>query len=115
MNKLLQTLVMLQDLDCMIAEVSSKDAKNIEKKMGLKIKGEEKLQEAKETLEQSLPPAVLLRYHRLMKRFGRAVAPVVGNNCMGCYVSVPKRLTVREIGNRELRHCERCGMFLYWV
>jgi predicted nucleic acid-binding Zn-ribbon protein len=50
-----------------------------------------------------------------MKRFGRAVAPVVGNNCMGCYVSVPKRLMVREIGNRELRNCERCGMFLYWV
>ena len=115
MHKLLQTLVMLQDLDCMIVEVSNKDLKTLEKKMGLKIKGEEKLQEAKQTLEQSLPPAVLSRYQKLMKRFGRAVAPVVGNNCMGCYVSVPKRLKVREIGNRELRNCERCGMFLYWV
>lgn len=115
MHTLLQTLVMLQDLDCMILEVTSKDVKNVEKKMGLKIKGEEKLQEAKQSLEHSLPPAVLSRYHKLMKRFGRAVAPVVGNTCMGCYVAVPRRLTVREIGNRELRHCERCGMFLYWV
>jgi predicted nucleic acid-binding Zn-ribbon protein len=115
MHKILQTLVMLQDLDCMIAEVSSKDMKNVEKKMGLKIKGEDQLQEARERLEQSLPPAVLSKYHKLMKRFGRAVVPVVGNNCMGCYVSVPKRLMVREIGNRELRNCERCGMFLYWV
>ena len=78
MHKILQTLVMLQDLDCMIAEVSSKDMKNIEKKMGLKIKGEDQLQEARERLEQSLPPAVLSKYHKLMKRFGRAVVPVVG-------------------------------------
>lgn len=115
MHKILETLVMLQDLDCMIDEVSSKAVKSVEKKMGLKIKGEEQLQEAKARLEGSLPPAVLARYHKLMKRFGRAVVPVVGNNCMGCYVAVPKRLTVREIGNRELRNCDRCGLFLYWV
>jgi predicted nucleic acid-binding Zn-ribbon protein len=115
MHKLLQTLVMLQDLDYMIVEVSSKDMKNVEKKMGLTIRGEEQLQEAKERIERALPPAVMTRYHKLMQRFGRAVVPVVGNNCMGCYVSVPKRLMGREVGNRELRNCERCGMFLYWV
>jgi predicted nucleic acid-binding Zn-ribbon protein len=50
-----------------------------------------------------------------MKHFGRAVAPVVDNSCMACNVMVPKRLTVKTVGNRELRTCERCGRFLYWV
>jgi len=115
MNKILQTLVMLQDLDCMIIEVKSKDAKKVQKKLGLKIKGDEKLHEARKVLEQAIPPDVLSRYHKLMEKLGRAVAPVVGNSCMGCYVTVPKRLSVRELGNKELRNCERCGRFLYWV
>lgn len=115
MNKVLQNLVMLQDLDYMIIEVKNKDMKKVQKKMGLKIKGDEKLHDAKKSLEQTIPPEVLSRYHKLMERFGRAVAPVVDNKCMGCYVTLPKRLSIRELGNRELRNCERCGRFLYWV
>ena len=115
MNTILQKLVMLQDLDYMIVEITSKDAKKVQKKLGLTIKGEEKLRDAKVTLEDSIPPAVLTKYHKLMERFGRAVAPVVNSSCMSCYVMVPKKLTVKTVGNRELRTCERCGMFLYWV
>ena len=115
MNTILEKLVMLQDLDYMIVDVKSKDAKKVQKKLGLTIKGEEKLQEAKEHLEKEVPSDVLTKYHKLMERFSRAVAPVVDNSCMNCYVMVPKRLTVKTVGNRELRTCERCGMFLYWV
>ncbi|MCK5010178.1 MAG: hypothetical protein KAS98_06815 [Deltaproteobacteria bacterium] len=115
MNEILQKLVMIQDLDCMIDEIKNKDVKKVQKKMGLEIKGDEKLEEAKKVLEQGIPPKVLSRYHKLMERYGRAVAPVVGNSCMCCFVTVPKRLTVREFANRELRNCERCGRFLYWV
>ena len=115
MNTVLEKLVMLQDLENMIVEVKSKDAKKVQKKLGLTIEGEEKLHDAKETLEQSIPPAVLTKYRKLIDRFGRAVAPVVDNSCMSCYVMVPKKLTVKTVGNRELRTCERCGMFLYWV
>ena len=115
MNTVLQNLVMLQDLEHMIVEVKSKDAKKVQKKLGLTIKGEEKLRNAKDTLEKSIPPAALTKYHKLMERFGRAVAPVVNNSCMSCYVMVPKKLTVKTVANRELRTCERCGMFLYWV
>ncbi len=115
MNEILQKLVMLQDLDCMIDEVKSKDVKKVQKKMGLKIKGDEKLHEAKKVLERAIPPNVISKYRKLMERYGRAVAPVVSNSCMCCFVTVPKRFTIREIGNRELRNCERCGRFLYWV
>ncbi|MCK5256988.1 MAG: hypothetical protein KAQ81_13235 [Deltaproteobacteria bacterium] len=115
MNEILQKLVMLQDLDCMIVEVKSKDAKKVQKKMGLKIKGDEKLKNARKVLERSIPSKTLSRYHKLMERYGKAVAPVVNNSCMCCFVTVPKRLTVREFANRELRNCERCGRFLYWV
>ena len=115
MNEFLQKLVMLQDLDYMIVEVKSEDAKKVQKKMGLKIKGDEKLRDAKEALEEAIPPKVLSKYHKLMERFGRAIAPVVESKCMGCYMTLPKRLSIRELGNRELRNCERCGRFLYWV
>ena len=115
MNTVLQKLVMLQDLDYMIVEVKSKEAKKIQKKLGLTINGEEKLHDAKETLEESVPTPVLTKYNKLMERYNRAVAPVVDNSCMNCYVMVPKKLTVKTVGNRELRTCERCGMFLYWV
>ncbi len=115
MNEVLQKLVMLQDLDFMIAEVGSKEVKRVQKKMGLTIAAHDKLNGAKEMLEQEIPTNILSRYHRLMERYGRAVAPVVENKCMGCCVTVPRSLAVREIGNRELRSCEQCGMFLYWV
>lgn len=115
MNEILQNLVMLQDLDYLIVEIKSKDVRKVQKKMRLKIKGDEKLYDAKKALEQAIPPNVLSRYHKLMERFGRAVAPVVDNKCMGCYVTLPKRLSIRELGNIELRNCERCGRFLYWV
>ena len=48
MNTVLQKLVMLQDLDHMIVDVKSKDAKKVQKKLGLTINGEDKLHEAKE-------------------------------------------------------------------
>ena len=115
MNEVLQKLVMLQDLDYMIVEVQNKDVKKVQKKMGLKIKGDEKLHDAKKALEKEIPPRVLSRYHKLMERFGRAIAPVVDSKCMGCYMTLPKRLSIRELGNKELRQCERCGSYLYWV
>jgi len=115
MNEVLQKLVMLQDLDYLIIEVKSKDVKKVQKKMGLKIKGDEKLQDAKKVIEEAIPPRVLSRYHKLMERFGRAVAPVVDSTCMGCYMRLPKRLSAKEIVNSELRQCERCGRYLYWV
>ncbi|MCK5420899.1 MAG: hypothetical protein KAJ08_01980, partial [Deltaproteobacteria bacterium] len=70
MNEILQKLVMIQDLDCMIDEIKNKDAKKVQKKMGLEIKGDEKLEEAKKVLEQGIPPKVLSRYHKLMERYG---------------------------------------------
>ena len=115
MNEVLQKLVMLQDLDYLIVEVKSKDVKKVQKKMGLKIKGDEKLHDAKKALEETIPPRVLSRYRKMMERFGRAIAPVVDSKCMGCYMTLPKRLSVKELGNRELRQCERCGRYLYWI
>lgn len=115
MNEVLQKLVMLQDLNFMIDEVNNKEVKKVQKKMGLKIKESDNLTTAKEALEKAIPPNVLSKYRKLMERFGRAVAPVVDSKCMGCCVTIPKSLTIREISNRELRTCERCGMFLYWV
>ena len=83
MNTVLQKLVMLQDLEYMIVEVKSKDAKKVQKKLGLTIQGEEKLHDAQESLQQSVPPAVLTKYNKLMERYNRAVAPVVDRASVG--------------------------------
>jgi predicted nucleic acid-binding Zn-ribbon protein len=106
---------MLQDLDLMIKEMSDENMVALRKKAGFKIKRGKDLRQAEEALEAHIPPGVLERYRRLMKKNGRAVAPVVNNVCMGCFVKIPVSLSQKELGNRELRACDKCGIYLYWV
>lgn len=64
-------------------------------------------------MEARLPPAVRSRYERLTRR-GRAVVPVIGGVCYGCFVRVPTAVWAADAGrNEELHVCENCGRFLY--
>jgi predicted nucleic acid-binding Zn-ribbon protein len=106
---------MLQDLDLMIKEMADENMVELRKKAGFRIKRGIDLRQAEKALQKEIPPDVLGRYDRLMKKVGRAVAPVVDNVCMGCFVKIPVSLSQKEIGNRELRACDKCGIYLYWV
>jgi hypothetical protein len=115
MNETLQNLVILQDLDEMISEAENTEILHQQKKMGFEIKGIEKLREARQELMEKIPSDVLNHYKKIIKRYGRAIAPVRDNICLGCFITIPTSLSSKEIGNQFLRNCENCGRFLYWV
>lgn len=115
MNEILQTLVILQDLDDMINEAENTELLEQQEKMGFEIKGLEKLKEAREELLKKLPPDVYTQYQKIRKRYGRAIAPVRDHICLGCFITIPTALSSKNIGNYDLRNCENCGRFLYWV
>jgi len=115
MNETLQHLVILQDLDDMISEAEDADLLKEQEKLGFEIQGLDKLKEARQELFQKIPPDVFSQYQRIRKRYGRAIAPVRDNICLGCFITIPTALSNKNIGNEDLRNCENCGRFLYWV
>jgi len=113
MSEQLLRLVALQDLDDMIRE--TKDQVHAKKlvDMGFALEGLEDLQSARDELTLGLDKVLLSRYERTAKRLGRAVVPVTGNICLGCFSVIPTAYTSSE--NREkILQCENCGRILYW-
>ncbi len=115
MNEILQLLVILQDLDELISEAENTDLLKEQEKLGFEIKGLEKLKEARQELLDKLPPDISSQYRKIRNRYGRAIAPVRENICFGCFITIPTALSNKNIGNLNLRNCENCGRFLYWV
>ena len=81
--------------------------------MGFGMEGLEDLQTARDELAASISKQLLSRYERTAKRLGRAVVPVTGNVCLGCFAVIPTAYTSAENQNRILQ-CENCGRILYW-
>jgi predicted nucleic acid-binding Zn-ribbon protein len=66
-------------------------------------------------LEGELTPPVRGRYQRISAGRGRAVVPVIGGMCYGCFVAIPTALASDIARNDQLRHCDHCGRFLYVI
>lgn len=66
-------------------------------------------------MEGKLEARVRGRYEKLAGRRGRAVVPVIGGTCYGCFVAVPTALSTSAERNDELRYCDHCGRFLYVI
>jgi predicted nucleic acid-binding Zn-ribbon protein len=115
MNDILQNLVILQDLDEMISESNNAEIITQQEEMGFEINGLEKLIEAREELIERIPLEIFNHYNRVRARYGRAIAPVRENICLGCFIKIPTQISSREMGNQVLRNCENCGRYLYWV
>jgi len=106
-------LVALQDLDDMIRESKDKTlAKKLED-MGFAMGGQEDLQAARDELATGIDKGLLSRYERAVKRLGRAVVPVTGNICLGCFAVIPSAFVSAE-NQEKIQHCENCGRILYW-
>lgn len=114
MNDQVQMLVALQDLDLMIKEARDNDTSSELKHMGFKLDGVAKLQEARETLAQRIKPQLLNRYERVSKNYDRAIVPVSGNLCLGCFVTLPTSYSSLESKDAMLT-CENCGRILYFT
>ena len=63
-------------------------------------------------MEKALDSEIAGRYELLASRRPRAVAPVIGGVCYGCFTAVP---TALERNNDAVHWCEHCGSFVYFV
>ncbi len=108
LNKQLELLVALQDLDIMIKDVE--DVKQI----GFDVEGKEKLIEAREELTQKISKQLLGNYEQLKRRFKRPIVPVKKDVCLGCFMRIPTRLITQGRKDLEVINCEGCGRILYW-
>ncbi len=111
MHPQLQLLVALQDMTGMIKEVEEKGSEL--EGMGFKTAGLDDLKRAREELEGQIEPQLMGAFQRLTAKFGRAVVPVVGNHCTGCFAQIPSSF-VSKTNAGKLQRCESCGRILYW-
>ena len=114
MTELLRDLIVLQDLDQMIADATNDEFATSQKKMGFKMDGLGRLQETREELAGRIDQKFLKTYERVAKRYRQAIVPVKGGVCLGCFGKLPTEVACR--GHEDfIRTCEGCGRILYWV
>ena len=114
-KRTLRLLVALQDLDLMIRESHDPEKKCEEEDLGFALKNLETLQTARGKLAEQIGPRWLGLYERVSKRYGRAVVPVEGRVCLGCFVTLPTSVVPRRLEDSEIALCENCGRILYWL
>lgn len=114
MEEQVQLLVALQDLDLMIKEAKDKNTSSELQHMGFKLEGLTKLQEARSKLAKRIKPQLLNRYERVARSYERAIVPVTGNLCLGCFVTLPTSYHSPQDKNTILT-CENCGRILYFT
>lgn len=114
-KRTLRLLVTLQDLDLMIRESHDPEKQGEEEDLGFELKNLETLQTARAKLAEQIGPRWLGLYERVSKRYGRAVVPVEGRVCLGCFVTLPTSVVPRKLEDSEIGLCENCGRILYWL
>jgi mannitol/fructose-specific phosphotransferase system IIA component (Ntr-type) len=63
-------------------------------------------------IREELDQALLLRYDKLMGRYGFAVAEVEDGACRGCNISVSTEMSSAIEGSNDIYVCENCGKYL---
>jgi len=117
MHPQLEILLELQDLKAQkreMEEAAEESSREIERKV-FRVEPEDaiaQLQAKIEEMEATLEPEVMSRYGPIAQARERAVTPVLDGLCYGCFMAMPTA-TVRT--NEELRWCENCGSFVYYV
>ena len=86
MESPLLMLIALQDIDMMIQEAKDPEQSGAEAEMGFKVKNLDALLTSRRHLAEQLDQRTLGLYERMRKRYGRAVVPVEGQVCLGCFM-----------------------------
>lgn len=118
MHGQLEKLLEIQDLKTQRRELSEtpREREMQEEVFGMAVEeAVEQLDRKIEEMEASLEPSVRSRYQRVAGKRTRAVVPVIGGTCYGCFVAVPTALSSDAARNDELSFCDSCGRFLYHV
>jgi hypothetical protein len=111
----LHSIVLLSDLDALMAEARSAPACARLKKLGLELGGVSRLSVLRVRLTAALERRWLLAYERARQRYGRGVAAVRERVCSGCFVTLPSIARPRGQQAAGLHVCESCGRILYWT
>jgi predicted nucleic acid-binding Zn-ribbon protein len=113
MDEQLHLLVSLQDLDTLIRETMDAERRAELEKLGFSLDNLEPLRAAREKLAVKIDPRYLRVYERLSAKHGRAVVPVEGKTCLGCFQSVPPSFFSEVTRGTPVKVCENCGRILY--
>jgi predicted nucleic acid-binding Zn-ribbon protein len=106
-------LVALQDLDLMIKEAIDSETSDELKGMGFQLDGVSELRQARDNLASRVKPQLLNRYERVSGNYDRAIVPVIGDLCLGCFAKIPTSFrSLYEKAN--ILTCESCGRILYF-
>ena len=117
MHPQLEILLELQDLKAQLRELDAEEedsSQEIEREV-FQVKPEDaaaKLESKIEEMERALDPEIASRYELVSSRRPRAVVPVINEICYGCFMAMP---TAVEHSNEQVRWCENCGSFVYYV
>ena len=115
MNKELEKLISLHDLDVMISDLANKDISKQEKKLGLSpASAAEELQKMRAELALTIVRKHRDLYDQLAGHYGNAVVPVVHHRCSGCFTQLPTAFLASPDRNDKVETCPSCGRFIYW-
>lgn len=115
MNKVMEKLISLHDLDVMISDLANKDISRQEKKLGLYPEAAvAELLKMRDLLATTIDRKHRDMYDRLAGHYGNAVVPVVNQRCSGCLTQLPTAFFASPDRNDQVVTCPSCGRFIYW-
>ncbi len=116
MNQDLEKLITLHDLDVMIADLSRKEIRHQEEKLGLEADdAQEMLRDMRTEFTAQLDKRLLAQYDRLASHYGNAVVPAIAGRCSGCLTRLPTAMSSDPDRNEQIRSCPTCGRIIYWA
>ncbi len=116
MNGQLMLLIALQDVDEMLGEARDPEKLQAMKKLGFEVKNIDALVNSRRKLADQISKRNLTLYERVRIRYGRAVVPVEGQICLGCFMNLPtKNIGTDSAQSDRIETCENCGRILYWL
>lgn len=115
MHEQLRLLVILQDLDGQIRDFSDPARRSQEETLGFEVKGLETLKAARTKLAAGIDRRYLSLYERVTQKHGRAVVPVEGRTCLGCFQTLPGSFFSEISADQPVKVCENCGRILYML
>lgn len=114
MNKQLELIILLNDLELTLRELTEDESK-VEEKLGFRLSKKRQIERMRSDILRQLDEELVAAFQRVWSRYGKAVASVRDGICYGCFERLPVNLVARKGKNEELASCPHCGKFLYWL
>ena len=114
MNRDLELLIRLNDLELLIKEVEEAASQEVEKDLGFKVTKRDELFAIRQKIRDAIRRDTLDRFDRAWQRYGRALAPVSNGVCCGCFERLPTSLTPTTEADAQTKTCPYCARILYW-